>query len=98
MRWCVNGHDILRRMDKHKILAAAKAEIQRHTWGTFADGNGISIAQGGKGVVVSGCQACRKRLQSNAQYPRHLSDDVMPVTNGFRDYGGDVAKIEDTSK
>jgi len=66
-------------MDKHKILAAAKTEIQRHVWGTFVDGDGISIAQGGKGVVVSGCEACRKQLQSNAQYLRHLADDVMPM-------------------
>jgi len=46
-------------MDKHKILAAAKAEIERHTCGTFVDGDS------GKGVVVPGCEACRKQLQSN---------------------------------
>jgi hypothetical protein len=25
-------------MDKHKILADAKAELERHVWGTFVDG------------------------------------------------------------
>ena len=25
-------------MDKHKILADAKAELERHVWGTFVEG------------------------------------------------------------
>jgi len=25
-------------MDKHKILAEAKAELERHVWGTFVEG------------------------------------------------------------
>jgi len=67
------------RMDKLKILAAAKAEIQRHTWGTFVDGDGRSMAQGGEGVVQPGCEACKKVLRTNSQYLQHLADDVMPV-------------------
>ena len=65
-------------MDKHKILADAKAELERHVWGTFVDGK-ATVALGGTGVVVSGCEACRKRLGTNSQYLRHLSDDVVPL-------------------
>jgi hypothetical protein len=65
-------------MDKHKILAEAKAELERHVWGTFVEGK-ASVALGGSGVVVSGCEACRKRFGTNSQYLRHLADDVLPV-------------------
>jgi hypothetical protein len=64
-------------MDKHKILADAKAELERHVWGTFVEGK-ATVALGGTGVVVSGCEACRKRFGTNSQYSRHLADDVLP--------------------
>ena len=38
-----------------------------------------SVAQGGKGVIVTGCTACKKRTNTNAQYLEHLADDVLPV-------------------
>ena len=65
-------------MDKDKILAEAKAELERHVCGTFVEGK-ATVALGGTGVVVSGCEACRKRFGTNSQYLRHLSDDVLPV-------------------
>lgn len=65
-------------MDKRKILANAKAELERHVWGTFVEGK-ASIALGGTGLVVSGCEACRKRFGTNSQYLRHLADDVLPL-------------------
>ena len=48
---------------------------------------GASVALGGTGVVVSGCEACRKRFGTNSQYLRHLSDDVLPniLQKGFPD-------------
>ena len=64
-------------MDKAKILHEAQAELQRHTWGTFVD-EGVSVALGGNGIVVPGCEACRKRLNTNSQYLRHLAEDVLP--------------------
>jgi hypothetical protein len=72
-------------MDEHKILVDAKAELERHVWGTFVEGR-ASVALGGTGVVVSGCEACRKRLGTNSQYLRHLADDVLPGTfeNAFK--------------
>ena len=40
--------------DKHKILVDAKAELERHVWGTFVEGK-ATVALGGEGLVVSGC-------------------------------------------
>jgi hypothetical protein len=65
-------------MDKKKILAAAKTELLRHTWDVFVD-EPPSVAQGGNGVVVTGCTACKKRTNTNAEYLRHVADDVLPV-------------------
>ena len=64
-------------MDKDKILAEAKTELEKHVWGTFVEGK-ATVALGGTGIVVSGCEACRKRFGTNSQYLRHLSDDVLP--------------------
>ncbi len=63
-------------MDKAKIIADAKAAFSQHEWSTFVD-DPPSVAQGGKGVVVSGCPKCRKRLNTTNQYMRHLFDDVL---------------------
>ena len=68
-------------MDKDKILAEAKAELERHVWGMFVEGK-ATVALGGTGVVVSGCEACRKRFGTNSRYLRHLADDVLPVILG----------------
>jgi hypothetical protein len=65
-------------MDKKKILAASKAELMKHSLGTFVDGP-PSIAEGGRGVVVSGCPACRKSFGTVNQLMHHLADDVLPV-------------------
>jgi hypothetical protein len=72
-------------MDKHKMLADAKAELERHVWGTFVDGK-ASVANSGTGVVVSGCEAGRKRFGTNSQYLRHLAEDVLPeiLENTFK--------------
>jgi len=65
-------------MLKSKLLAEIQAEIYRHDFGTFVD-QPPSVAQGGKGVVVAGCPACRKRLQSMNYFLDHLAKDVMPA-------------------
>ena len=64
-------------MDKAKILREAQAELQRHVWGTYID-KGVSIALGGDGIITPGCEACRKRINTNSQYLRHLAEDVLP--------------------
>jgi hypothetical protein len=38
-----------------------------------------SVAQGGKGVVVPGCPACKKRINTMSQFLDHLADDAMPA-------------------
>jgi hypothetical protein len=44
------------------------------------------MAQGGKGVVVPGCPACRKPpIQSMNQFIEHLAFDVLPkVIDGLK--------------
>jgi len=42
-------------MDKAKILQEAKAELERHVWGTFVEGK-ATVALGGTGVIVSNSQ------------------------------------------
>jgi hypothetical protein len=37
-----------------------------------------SVAQGGRGVVVSGCPACRERINTMPQFLDHIADDVLP--------------------
>jgi hypothetical protein len=59
------------------LLAAIQAEINRHDFSHFID-EPPSIAQGGKGVVVPGCPACRKRINTMPQFLDHLANDAMP--------------------
>ena len=73
--------DILLDMDnetKTQNFSISKDELMRHTWDTFVD-EPPSVAAGGNGVVIPGCPACRKRINTNDQYLRHLSDDVLPI-------------------
>ena len=65
-------------MNKAKILAAAKHELLSHSLSTFVN-DPPSIAEGGSGVVVTGCPACRKRFGTVNQLVHHLADDVLPV-------------------
>jgi hypothetical protein len=39
----------------------------KHHWDTFCT-EPLSIAEGGKGVIVPGCVHCRKLLYTNNQY------------------------------
>jgi hypothetical protein len=71
--------------DNNSILLSAKAELMRHTWGTFVD-HGLTIALGGEGIVTPGCEVCHKRINTNGQYLRHLAEDVLPgiLENAFQ--------------
>jgi hypothetical protein len=62
---------------KVKILRAAKAELMKHGLDTFVDAP-PSVAEGGSGVVVTGCPGCRKRFQTSNQLMQHLADDALP--------------------
>jgi hypothetical protein len=65
-------------MTREKVLTVARQEMQKHSFDTFVD-EPPSIAQGGRGVVVSGCPHCKIKFQSLNQFMSHLMDDVLPV-------------------
>jgi hypothetical protein len=65
-------------VQKSVLLAAIQKEIQRHDLSYFVD-EPPSVAQGGRGVVVAGCPACRKRINTIPQFMDHLTNDVMPA-------------------
>jgi hypothetical protein len=64
-------------MLKSELLRALQGEIRRHTFDYFVE-NPPAMANGGHGVVVPGCPACRKRINTMAQFLDHLADDVLP--------------------
>jgi hypothetical protein len=64
-------------MKKSELLLALQSEIRRHDFSTFLTEK-PSMANGGPGVVVPGCPACRKRINTMAQFLDHLADDVLP--------------------
>jgi hypothetical protein len=59
-------------------LRAIQQEIRRHDFNYFVD-QPPSVAQGGKGVVVPGCPACQKRINTMNQFLDHLAEDAMPA-------------------
>jgi hypothetical protein len=63
---------------KSVLLRAIQQEILRHDFNYFVE-QPPSIAQGGKGIVVPGCPACQKRINTMSQFPDHLAEDVMPA-------------------
>jgi hypothetical protein len=65
-------------LDRNRIIEIAREEMVKYTLDTFVD-KPPSVAKGGKGVVVTGCPACRKQFQSVNQFVNHLVDDVLPV-------------------
>ena len=66
------------RETKIRIVESAKAEFVRHKWDMFED-EPPSAGAGGSGVVMHGCPACRKRINTLDEFFRHQSDDVLPV-------------------
>ena len=65
-------------VQKSVLLAAIQKEIHRHDLYYFVD-KPPSFAQGGKGVVVSGYPACKKRINTISQFLDHLTKDAMPA-------------------
>jgi hypothetical protein len=64
-------------VQKSVLLAAIQKEIQRHDFSYFVD-EPPPVAEGGRGVVVAGCPACRKRINTMQAFLDHLTKDVMP--------------------
>lgn len=63
--------------------APAKKKIHRHDFSYFVD-EPPSVAHGGRGVVIAGCPACKKRINTMQQFLDHLAKDAMPalIVNG----------------
>jgi hypothetical protein len=73
----ISLHAILPRMDAQPIISAVQQEIRKHVWDTFVDQPPV-VRLGGHGVVVPGCSACRKRINTMDQFLDHISNDVLP--------------------
>lgn len=58
-------------MKKSELLRALQGEIRSHTFDYFVE-NPPAMANGGHGVVVPACPACRKRINTMAQFLDHL--------------------------
>ena len=67
-------------------IEQARAELLRHSFDNFVD-EPPSIAEGGRSVVVVGCPACRKRMQTINQFMHHIADDVLPGIFRMREVG-----------
>jgi hypothetical protein len=65
-------------MLKSDLYRVLRTELHRHDFSHFVD-EPPSIAQGGKGVVVSGCPTCRKKFGTMPQFLDHLTEDVLPA-------------------
>jgi hypothetical protein len=65
-------------MKKSELLQALQSEMRRHDFSTFLSET-PSMANGGPGVVVPGCPACRKRLFTMVNFMDHLANDVLPA-------------------
>jgi hypothetical protein len=65
-------------MLKSDLYRVLHTELHRHDFSTFVD-EPPSIAQGGNGVVVTGCPTCRKKFGTMPQFLDHLTDDVLPA-------------------
>jgi hypothetical protein len=57
-------------MDVDTLIRAVQTELQR----------AANRSAGRKGVIVSGCPACKKQFQSLNQFVTHLREDVIPDT------------------
>lgn len=58
-------------MQKSVLLRELKEEIRRHDFNYFVHEP--------PSMVVPGCPACMKRINTTSQFMDHLADDVMPV-------------------
>jgi hypothetical protein len=55
------------------------------------------MAQGGRGVIVPGCPACKKLLQTIPHFLDHLTEDILPkviVTSRLRTIHEVGAKVD----
>jgi len=58
-------------------------EIRKHDFSYFID-QPPSVAQGGRGVCVPGCPACKVRINTMPQFLDHLANDVPKIIEGLK--------------
>jgi hypothetical protein len=58
-------------MQKSNLIAAIQFEIRRHDFSTFSE----------NGLVVPGCPACKKRLNTLGQFMDHVCDQIPALIN-----------------
>lgn len=62
-------------MDRKTFIRLLQTEITRHSFDTFVD-EPRSVSQGGKGIVVVGCAACRVQMQATSQFVQHIAAGI----------------------
>ena len=70
-------------MRKSELLHTLQTELRRHTFDTFLTEK-PSMANGGPGVVVPGCPACRKRLFTMANFTLYFNVTPNSITPNFK--------------
>ena len=60
-------------MLKSELYRALRTELHRHDFCTFVEEPPCIAAQGGNGVVVTGCPTCRKKFGTMPQFLDHLT-------------------------
>jgi hypothetical protein len=62
-------------MDRATFIRLLQTEITRHNFDTFVD-EPPAVAQGGKGIVVVGCAACKVQMQTTSQFLQHIAAGI----------------------
>jgi hypothetical protein len=71
-------------MLKLNLIAAIQFEIRRHDFSTFSE----------NGLVVPGCPACKKRLNTLGQFMDHLADNIPGLINRLSEANQKIGKEE----
>ena len=61
-----------------KLLSLIQEEILKHDFSAFVEDK-RSAERTGTGLVVTGCPACKKRLNTAREFRDHLANDAMPA-------------------
>jgi hypothetical protein len=59
-----------------KLLTLIQEEILKHDLSAFVEDK-LSVGRCGTGLVVTGCPACKKRLNTATEFRDHLANDAM---------------------
>lgn len=64
-------------------LEQAQREILRHDFDMFLTEE-PSMADGGNGIMVPGCPACKKRMETMHHFRHHVAEDVLPLIYSYQ--------------